>query len=359
MKINRSLIIAVMASLALIAWFFYHNVIAEPEPTAAPRQDSAAAEKALPSVVIVNRRAELREQVFELFGQSEANRQVSVKANTASVIVSTPLKEGQIVNKGQVMCVQNIDARDANVEQARAQMSRAKLEYEAAVKLAERGFRSETQVVTFKAGLDAASAALKAAEVERSHVKMIVPFRGVFERQEAQVGDYLNPGQSCGLVVELDPLIIAIQLTEQQVGRVNIGQETEVKLATGEQVKGTLRRIEAVANPSTRSFRTEITVPNKDMTLKAGVTAEVRLKSKETVLAQNIPAGVLSLDDDGNIGVRYLDSQDIVRFSVTTTIDEDENGVWVTGLPDQTRIIITGQDYVANGTQVQPSLGTN
>jgi len=137
-----------------------------------------------------------------------------------------------------------VNERDANVEQARAQMIRAELEYEAARKLADRGFRSETQVVTLKAALDAAKAGLKAAEVERSNVKMIVPFRGIFERQNAQIGDFLNRGQACGLVVELDPLIVTIQLTEQQLSQVKAGQDAEINLATGETVTGKLRRIE-------------------------------------------------------------------------------------------------------------------
>jgi len=359
MKISRSQIIAIIASLALIAWFAFHNMSDESESNTASTPRTTPTEKILPSVVVLSRTAQPREQVLELFGQSEANRQVTVKANTSSVVVQTPLTEGQAVRKGQVMCIQNVNEREANVEQARAQMTRAELEYNAAVKLAERGFRSETQVATLKAGLDAARAGLKAAEVERSNIEMIIPFRGIFERQDAQIGDFLIPGQPCGLVVELDPLIVTIQLTEQQVSRVEIGQETDITLATGETVTGRLRRIETIANPSTRSFRTEIEVTNKDMTLKAGVTAEVRLKSKDTVAAQNIPAGVLSLDDDGNLGIRYLDRDDRVRFAVTTTIDEDENGIWVTGLPDETRIIITGQDYVSNGTKVDPSFGSN
>ena len=359
MKISVSQIIAIIASLALIAWFVFHNSGSSSEPADTPAKSSESSEKPLPSVVVLNRTAEPRKQVLELFGQSEANRQVVVKANIPSVVTQTPLTEGQIVRKGQVMCIQSVNERDANVEQARAQLVRAELEYNAAVKLAARGFRSETQVTTFKAGLDTARAGLKAAEVARSNVKMLVPFRGIFERQDAEIGDYLSPGQACGLVVELDPLIVTVQLTEQQISRVKIGQETEITLATGESVTGKLRRIEAVANPSTRSFRTEIEVPNKDMTLKAGVTAEIRLKSNSTVPAQNIPAGILALDDNGNIGVRYLDSDDRVNFAVTTTIDEDANGIWVTGLPEQTRIIITGQDYVSNGTKVAPSLGSN
>jgi len=359
MKITKSQIIALLACILLVAWFLFHNMTAKSQPDQSPSSNASTAEDSLPTVVAARLNSEPREQVFKFFGQSEANRQVTVRASTASVVVSTPLTEGQIVRKGQVMCVQSVNERDANVEQTRAQMVRAELEYEAARKLAERGFRSETQVVTLKAAVDAAKAGLKAAEVERNNVKMIVPFRGIFERQIAQIGDYLNPGQACGLVVELDPLIVTIQLTEQQLSQVKTGQDAKIKLATGEHVTGKLRRIEAVANPSTRSFRTEIMIPNKDMRLKAGVTADVSMKGKDTVMAQNIPTGILSLDDAGNLGVRYLDRDDIVRFAVTTTIDEDENGIWVTGLPDTTRIIIKGQDYVSNGTKVTPTLESN
>ena len=357
MKITRSQIIALIASLALVLWFVLRNASGESSATTGtPIQAAPQSAEQSPTVLIIHRTAEPRQQVIELFGQSEANRQVSVKANTASVVVKTPLKEGQIVNKGDKMCVQVVNERDAMVDQARAQTRQAQLEYDAAVTMAERGFASETQVATLRAALDGANAGLKAAEVERNNVNMYVPFRGLFERQDAQVGDFLSAGQSCGLVVELDPLVVTVQLTETQVSQVKIGQTANIKLATGETVEGKLRRIEAIANPSTRSFRTEIMVPNRSMTLKAGVTAEVRLLGDKTVSAQNIPAGILSLSDAGDIGVRYLDSDDRVQFTATTTIDEDEQGLWVTGLPDQARIIVKGQDFVANGTRVVPTL---
>jgi len=359
MKLTRSQILAIIASLVLILWFVIRNH--EPADNAGESANTPAAAQDVktppaPTVLIIERTASPHQQVLELFGQSEANRQVSVKANTASVVIKTPLKEGQIVNEGDIMCVQTVNERDARVAQASAQLQRAQLEYDAAVKLAKRGFRSETQVASQKAGLDAASATLTAAKIERSNVNMLVPFRGLFERQDAHIGDYLAPGQPCGLVVEIDPLIITVQLTETQLSQVKRGQTADIKLATGERVQGKLRRIETIANPSTRSFRTEITVPNRKMTLKAGVTAEVRILSDQTVMAQNIPAGVLSLTDSGDVGVRYLDSDDHVRFVHTTTIDEDENGIWVTGLPERARIIIKGQDFVADGTRVIPTL---
>ena len=72
-------------------------------------------------------------------------------------------------------------------------------------------------------------------------------------------------------------------------------------------------------------------------------------------MAHNIPSKLLSLNDNGNVGVRYLDDDDIVRFATVKTIDEDANGVWVTGLPDSTRLITQGQNFAPIGTQANPS----
>lgn len=356
MKINRSHIIALAICVILVLWFAFNSLTTDSNSSSTPSTLTASDDTALPSVLVAERTAALRKPVLELFGQTEANRQVQVKANTASVVIETPLREGQIVNKRDVMCTQSVNERDAVIEQAKAQLTQSELEYQAAAKLAERGFRSETQVAALKAGVDAAKASLKAAEVERSNVNMLVPFRGIFERQDAQIGDFLSPGEPCGLVVELDPLVVTVQLTENQVGNVKAGQTADITLATGESVTGTLRRVEAVASASTRSFRSEIIVPNPKMTLKSGVTANVKLSSKDEILAQHVPAGILAINDDGIVGVRYVDDNDYVHFAVTTTIDEDDTGVWVTGLPEQTRIIIKGQDFVANGTKVATTL---
>lgn len=188
MKINRSHIIALAICVILVLWFAFNSLTTDSNSSSTPSTLTTSDDTALPSVLVAERIAALRKPVLELFGQTEANRQVQVKANTASVVIETPLREGQIVNKRDVMCTQSVNERDAVIEQAKAQLTQSELEYQAAAKLAERGFRSETQVAALKAGVDAAKASLKAAEVERSNVNMLVPFRGIFERQDAQIG---------------------------------------------------------------------------------------------------------------------------------------------------------------------------
>lgn len=357
MKLNRSVLIALSAFALIILWFIVRSVSgSESESDSNVGVVRTAPE--IPSVVAMWSEAKLHQTQITLYGRTEANREVSVKAETAGLVVSTPLTEGQRVAKNTVICRQDVDARQAMVDQAAAQLKTRELEYKAAKSLVDKGYRSETQLATAEAQRDGAKAALAQAQIERNNIYMRAPFSGIFERQLAEVGDFLAPGQPCGLLVELDPILVIIQLTEKQVGLIKPGQQATMNLATGETVDGTVRLVESKSNPSTRTFRAEIAVPNPGFTLKAGVTATARLDAGAKP-AHRVPAHILSLNDDGTVGVRHLDSDDIVRFAATETVDEDNSGAWVTGLPERTRIILKGQDFVSVGTKVEPTMSAS
>lgn len=354
MKINKSFAIAGIAFLAIIVWFLINNINEGP-PAEGQTQAEFQAEnlQKVPKVQVRETSARLHENILELYGQTESHREVVVKAKTAGQVVSTPATEGRIIRTGALLCRQDIDARQAMVDQASANLRSIENDLNAARILAEKGFQSETRVVAFEAQLDGARAALKSAQIELDNVNIRAPFSGIWETQIAEAGDYLAPGQACGLLVDLSPLKVIAQLTETQVRLVKRADTASILLATGETVTGKIDFIQAKADPMTRTFRTEISVPNEDNALKAGVTATVRIKAGET-LAHNIPSNILTLNDLGDVGVRYVDRDDVVRFAKVAVIDETNDGSWVTGLPDNTRIITEGQDYVAVGMTVIP-----
>ncbi len=352
MKINTSYLVAGGLTLLIVLWFAFNTLF---KADAAVSTQPKPAEKAeeLVQVRVQSVTATMHQNRYELYGRTEASREVMVKAETSGVVVAMGVKEGARVGRGQLLCRQDIDARQAMVDQARANQKSIEADLNAARILAEKGYQSATRVTQFEAQLDGAKAAVKQAEVELDNVNVRAPFSGVWERNSAEIGDFLAPGQPCGLLVDLSPLKVIAQLTETQLAAITAGDSAQVKLATGQNVTGKIDFIEAKADPSTRTFRTEISVQNKDLSLKAGVTATVTLNAGE-ILAQQIPAAILTLDESGEVGVRYLDSGNIVRFARVATIDEEAGGIWVTGLPDQTRVIVEGQDYVSVGKEVKP-----
>ena len=354
MKIKQSYIIAAIISVLIVGWFVVGGTkgLSGKKDKPAPSTTATDAKTELPSVEIASLRAEPHESFMKLHGRTEPVREVAVKAETAGLVVSTPIREGRYVRRGTLLCRQDIDARQASLDQAKALLRSRELEYQAAQTLVDKGFRSPTQAAGAKAALDGAKASVKVAEIELGNVNMRAPFGGIFENQIAEIGDYLAPGQPCGLLVDLDPLIVVGEATETQVGLLAVGQAASIDLATGEKLSGTIRFIETRANPSTRTFKVEVEVPNKDGKLRAGVTASLKLSSGQTN-AHLIPGSVLTLDDNGRIGVRHLDYDRRVKFSLVETIDETADGIWVTGLPGQTDLIVRGQDFVSEGIQVK------
>ncbi len=334
--------------MSLIVLWFVIGSKKPDKPISTPIVDN---ETVLPSVVIKKLKAELHENYLELYGRTESNREVSVKAETAGLVVKTPLQEGNYVKRGTLMCAQDVDARQAVLDQAKAALRSRELEYEAAKQLVEKGFRSSTQAAGALAALDGAKAQVKQAQIELGNVNMRAPFGGIFEKQIAEIGDYLAPGQACGLLVDLDPLVVTGEVTEKQIGKLDVGKPATIKLATGENLSGEIRFIETRANPSTRTFRIEVAVPNKEGNLRSGVSATIIISAGQTE-AHLIPASVLTLDEQGSVGVRYLDFENKVRFSRVTTIDETSAGIWVSGLAKNTNLIVQGQDYVTEGVKV-------
>ncbi len=64
--------------------------------------------------------------------------------------------------------------------------------------------------------------------------------------------------------------------------------------------------------------------------------------------------GVLTLDDDGAVGVRTVDPDNRVVFMPVSIAMQDAEGFWVTGLPETVTVITVGQEYVSDGQLVEP-----
>jgi len=211
MKINNSYTIAAVLFILIAVWFAINsagkdtNVVGK---TQAETRAEIEASSQKPSVQVRRVTAQIHDNILELYGQSEASREVEVKAETAGLIVETPISEGRIINSSTTLCRQDIDAREAILDQALANKRTIETDLNAARVLAEKGYQSSSRVTAFEAQLDGAKASIKQAQIELDNVIMRAPFGGVWERQMAQIGDYLAPGQACGLLVDLSPLHI-------------------------------------------------------------------------------------------------------------------------------------------------------
>lgn len=296
--------------------------------------------------------AETRHLSLEIRGRTEAEASVSVRAETGGIIETRHVDKGDQVAAGDLLCTIETAAREAKVLEARAALIQANVNLEAAEKLAGRGFSAKNEIPALEAARDAARARLQETELELERTKIRSPIAGIVQDPIAEMGDMLQTGDVCVTLIDRNPMIIVGQVSEREIGNLEVGMAARVSLATGENRTGKITYIAPSADAKTRTFRVEITVANEDGVLKDGVTAlaTIRLQGGK---AHKIPSAVMTLADDGRVGVRIVSEEQIVSFEPVRIIGGSSDGMWVSGLPEEVAIIIVGQEFVQDGQKVQ------
>ena len=364
-------------------------------------------------IKVVVRRSTAREidSAVLLRGQTEASREVEVRAETTSTVISPPLRKGQFVEEGQLLCQLDPGTRGATLAEMRARvaesMSRkteaqaripeaesrvieaqarideALVNQNAAQRLSEGGFAAETRVKNADAALAAAEAAFEAAragvtaattglqsadaaiesaraavasaEKELERLDIVAPFAGLLESDTAELGSLLQPGSLCATVIQLDPIKLVGFVPETEVNRVKVGAMAGARLAAGgQEVAGRVTFLSRAADETTRTFRVEIEVENPDLTIRDGQTADIAI-SAAGAQAHLVPASSLTLNSEGTIGLRAVDAEGVVSFHPATVLRDTPQGVWLTGLPQDLNVIVVGQEFVTAGVTVAPS----
>ena len=297
--------------------------------------------------------AGLRRSALVVSGRTQADVRVSVRAETGGIVKQRPVREGARVEAGDLLCRIDRGARDARLARASAALSKAEFDLAAAERLSARGFAPESRLRAARAAVDAARAALAEARLDLSRTEIRAPVAGIVQKPLVEIGGMLTIGGVCASLVDIDPILMIAQISERDIGALETGMSATVTTVTGETRTGTIRYIAPSADPATRTFRVEIEIENADNTLREGVTAHAEIPLAP-VRAHFLSPSILTLDDDGRIGLRGVDDRDRVVFWPVKVVASERTGVWVTGLPERVRLITVGQEYVKAGAIVEP-----
>lgn len=362
MKIRFSYVLAVGIVAGVAGWMWTGTFVAggladSPNATPPPSQRAEEAAAKPFRVAVRDIVAEPRRSVLVIRGRTEADAKVEVRAETSGRVSERRVQEGQPIAKDDVLCVLDKGAREAKVLEARALLAQAELDHTAATQLKEKGFTAQTRVAALRAAMDAASAKLEEQELELARTIIKAPISGIVESPMVSVGTVLAIGGICATIIDADPILAIGQVSERDVGKLEIGQEAEVELVAGGTATGRIRYIAPAADSSTRTFRVEIVIDNKDGAIRDGITATARVPLREE-RAHQLSSGVLTLNDAGTLGIRAVDEENRVVFHPVIVLGGDIDGLWVGGLPEQVRLIVTGQDYVTDGQVVEPVTST-
>ena len=235
---------------------------------------------------------------IKLKATSNSERRVAVKAKTTGEVVEIGAKEGDFVKKDSLLC---------------------------------------------KLGI---------VELNRTEVKS--PFSGYIE-SIVKPGNFLDRGQVCATIIDLDPIKFIAEIPEIRIADVKVGQKVLIELITGEKIEGKLSFVSKSASPQTKTFRVESEINNSKGLIKDGITSTITIKT-DPILSHKISPSILDLDDSGNIGVKILNSENIVKFIPIFIVEDLEDGLWISGIPETVDLIVKGHGFVEDGQKILAGL---
>ena len=189
---------------------------------------------------------------------------------------------------------------------------------------------------------------LGVVELNRTEVK--APFSGYIERI-IKPGNFLERGQVCATIIKLDPITFFAGVPEYDINKVRVNQKINLELVTGDKIEGNLTFVSKSASPDTRTFRVGSMIKNPNGFIKDGLTANMSIEI-DKVKAHKISPSILLLNDEGKLGIRIIKQDKFAQFIEIIILEDSEEGLWVTGIPETVEIIIQGQGFVEDGQEV-------
>lgn len=288
-----------------------------------------------------------------LHGQTAPNREVHLKSEVSGTVLKLHAREGDFVKKGQVLI--EIDAKDKHqqLKQAEALLKQRVVEHQANQSLIGKGLQNKTKLAQSESQLAAAQAQVTVTGIALNATKIKAPFSGILEDRKVEVGSYLKVADPVISLLDYNPFIIKGHTAEKDLPLIQAGNRATGKTIDGRLTPGTIRYVASKANAATRTFTVELEINNPSERQADGVTADIIIPLKETNGIFISPA-LLSLNDKGILGAKFVASDNQVMFAPVELIKAEATGIWVSGLPNPVNLIVVGQSFVSPGEKVNP-----
>ncbi len=415
MKIRKSYISALVIAVLIIGWMYSDDVLGTSSSGKSDEKKlvtlkveknlTAAPELIAQAFKVVNQRVPLQ---IRARGVTRTEFEIDVISRRQAFVLAQVAVEGDWVESGATLIELDKGTLDADLDAARADRkaglaaykdikrrfriggpweaqiaaATADLEavlsnYESTKKLVDRGVKKPLaklqQIALLKAAemrlielenqseelsLSVSYAQIKAIDARISKLleqlkftKVTASQSGWLEKFHVEIGQTISENAPVARILGLKSLIIDAPIPQTQINKIKIGDIVDLEIDGAGKRQGLVSKIATFANQATRTFSVEVLLDNTDTTLRAGMSAGVRVTIDE-VPAFKISPAHLNVDEDGLLSVKTVTPDGIVYVMPVMIAQTVGNAAYVSGLADGMVILGMGQAFVSEGTKI-------
>jgi multidrug efflux pump subunit AcrA (membrane-fusion protein) len=184
--------------------------------------------------------------------------------------------------------IESGDVSRSSYDDQKARRDQLKEVYEAALSVGRQNFAA---VATARATVANAETQLGLARRNLSYTLVFSPIDGYVAERSADLGEYVSPTSKVATIVRINPLRIRIDVPEQAIPEVKVGQSVSVTTSAwpDKNFSGRIARISPNVSPSSRTLTVEAEVENSSGVLKPGQFASVRILQERAQPAVLVP----------------------------------------------------------------------
>ena len=175
----------------------------------------------------------------------EAERQVTVHAESTGRLVDMTVEEGDLVKKGELLARIRFDMQANSLVRANTSLDKARADFERAEKLFADRVIGEEELLRARNTLEIAQLDLSDRSREMRNTKITAPFTGTITQRKVTAGAFVNNGAELFTIVDFSTLVARVFVPEKELDRIQVGQSASVvgKAARGRKGEGKVLRI--------------------------------------------------------------------------------------------------------------------
>lgn len=251
-------------------------------------------------VTAIKAKDTLFQHYIELQGNVTTKENILVNAEYSGTLQQVFVTEGQKVRKGQILAQIDDGGLEAQLAQLKAQSNLAMTTFERQKRLWDQNIGSEIQFLQAKTQYESNKNAVAQLEKQLSKARVIAPFDGTIEHITSEQGSNISVGTPILRIVSLDQMYIETEVPEKYLPNITKGTEViAVFPVLGKKVDTEIRQVSNYINPSNRTFKIEVDVPNKDRMIKPNLTAKVVINDYTNDSTFLLPQSIISENSDG------------------------------------------------------------
>lgn len=291
-------------------------------------------------------------------GVLSSKSELKLAFKTGGMIKRMYVSEGQAVAAGQLLAELDMSEIDAQVNQAKIGLQKAKRDFDRIKKLYDDQAATQTNLQDATSGLELATEAATAAEFNRKLSKIFAPTSGKILRKISEQGELIVPfSPAIILGTGTNAYTLNVGLADKEIVKLKIGDKASVQLDAypNENFTAKVSQIAQTINPSTGTFEVELQMLPTAKKLISGFVAKVNIQPSLSNNSLVLPITSIVEADAEKAFVYVFDSATSKVFKKPVKIGKiyDETVELISGLSRGEQIVTRGSGFVTDGEKVK------